>query len=259
MKNLMRNELLKWRRSWSVTAVFLLYVFFYGSAALAKGGNTDSLLNYGFGAPFMAFGMIGMVSLGLYAVMAAGMAADEFKQGTVHNALACGVKRRNYFFAKTNVMLGGAALLYLCSLAVFCAVRISVLGIGPDTLIYSNYWLAVLVYNMGVIVVIMSNMALYIFIAYLTKSGVKTFIISFLLSDLELIVYSRCMKMNVQSEVFTCGPVGTMEKMMKLVYSMKDSKALLSADFALMLLPCVCIGGISLIMGYQVFKRSDIK
>ena len=258
MKDLLANELLKFRRSRAVKAVFWLYVFSYGTSALAKGGRTDSYLNYGFGAPFTAFGIIGTSALWLYAVMAAGMAADEFKQGTIHNALACGVERGKYYRAKICVLLGGSALFYLCSLAVFCIVRIPMLGFGPDTLVFSHYWLAVLVYNLGVIVVIMSNMAFYIFIAYLTKSSVKTFISTFFISILELIIYGRCMDMNVQSEVFTCGPVGTMEKMMKLVHTMKDSKVILSADFVRMLLPCVCIEIIFLLAGYQVFKRSDI-
>lgn len=253
MCDLFKNELLKLKRSKSVKVLFWYFVSYSILAALFfHGANEGSVAQSGFSAPFRAFGMHGASGFFFYAAIAAGLVANEFSQGTIHNAISCGVERRSYFIAKTCCLLGITVFLYLTNTLVLSLADISISSFDPYGLLYSRYWQKVFIYNLAAILLLLSCMSLFICIAYLCRRGVMTFVVSMLIISLDFILFARINPGKVS------GPVSVMSQMLEMIKTDLSSNRLLEPDFFLMLVPSLCMGVISLAVAYQLFKRTDI-
>ena len=251
MTNLLRNELLKLKRSKSVKILFWYFALYAAFSALFP-GEGDSIMQYAFSAPFTAFGSSGASGLFFFAAIAAGVIAEEFSQGTIHNALGCGVERRSYFVAKVCNVMCITAFIYLFSLLIHCVVKNIFFPFAPDGPRYSHYWLKVLVYNLGAVFVLLCSMSVYILFSYLFRKSVITFVVSALVTFLDLIWYAKAAQKGFG------GPVSAMWKMTEMIRTGPSSDRLLSTEFLVMLLPSLCIGIISLITAYRLFQRADI-
>ena len=253
MSGLFKNELLKLKRSKSVKVLFWYFVIYSILAALFfHGANEDSIARSGFSAPFLTFGMHGSSGFFFYASIAAGLVANEFSQGTIHNAISCGVERRSYFIAKTCCLLGITVFLYLTNTLVHSLANIAISSFDPYGLLFSRYWQKVFIYNLAAILLLLSCMSLFICIAYLCRRGVMTFVVSMLITDVDLISYAKIGPGKVN------GPVSLMWQMLRMSETDLSSNRLLEPDFFLMLVPSLCMGVISLVVAYQLFKRTDI-
>lgn len=253
MTDLFKNELLKLKRSKSIKVLFWYFVAYSIIGALFYGGsNGDSFSRSGFSAPFMTFAMHGASGFFFYAAAAAGLVANEFSQGTIHNAISCGVERRRYFIAKTCCLLGVTVFLYLSNVLVHSLAQNAISSFDPYGLLYSRYWQKVLVFNLAAILLLLSYMSLFICIAYLCRRGVMTFVVSMVITTLELFLYSKSNPREIG------GPLSVMWQMMEIVKTDVSSDRLLEPDFFLMLIPSLCMGVISLAAAYQLFKRADI-
>ena len=253
MNDLLKNELLKLKRSKSVKVLFWYFVIYSILGALFfHGADESSVMRSGFFAPFATFAMHGAAAFFFYAAVAAGLVADEFSQGTIHNAISCGVERRRYFIAKICCLLGITVFLYLSNTLVHCLAEIVISSFDPYGLLYSRYWQKVLVYNLAAILLLLSCMSLFICIAYLCRKGVKTFVVSMLIIVLDNFLYARIGPDKINS------PVSLMWQMFEMIRTDLSSNRLLEPDFFLMLVPSLCMGAISLTVAYQLFKRTDI-
>lgn len=248
-----KNELLKLKRSKSVKVLFWYFVVYSIIGALFyNGADQNSVVRSGFFAPFLTFSMHGASGFFFYAAIAAGLVANEFSQGIIHNAISCGVERRKYFITKTCCLLGITVFLYLTNVLVHSLAQNAVSSFDPYGLLYSRYWQKVLAYNFAAILLLLSSMSLFICIAYLCRRGVMTFVVSFLITDVDFISYAKLGPGKVN------GPVSMMWQMLKMVETDLSSNQLLEPNFFLMLIPSLCMGAISLIVAYQLFKRTDI-
>lgn len=253
MSDLFKNELLKLKRSKSVKILFWYFVIYSILGALFfSGADEDSIARSGFSAPFLTFAMHGSSGFFFYAAIAAGLVANEFSQGTIHNAISCGVERRRYFIAKTSCLLGITVFLYLTNMLVFSLAQTAITSFDPYGLLYSRYWQKVFVYNLAAILLLLSYMSLFICIAYLCRRGVMTFVVSFLITNLDLIWFSKT------GHDKAGGPLSVMWQMMEMIRTDLSSNRLLEPDFFLMLIPSLCMGVISLVVAYHLFKRTDI-
>lgn len=253
MCDLFKNELLKLKRSKSVKVLFWYFVIYSILGALFfHGANEGSVARSGFFAPFMTFSMHGASGFFFYAAIASGLVANEFSQGTIHNAISCGVERRSFFIAKTCCLLGITVFLYLTNTLVHSLAEIAISSFDPYGLLYSRYWQKVFIYNLAAILLLLSCMSLFICIAYLCRRGVMTFVVSMLIISLDFIWYARIDAGNVS------GPVSVMSQMSEMIRTDLSSNRLLEPDFFLMLVPSLCMGVISLVVAYQLFKRTDI-
>lgn len=253
MRDLFKNELLKLKRSKSVKVLFWYFVIYSILGALFfHGADEDSIARSGFSAPFMTFAMHGSSGFFFYAAIAAGLVANEFSQGTIHNAISCGVERRSYFIAKTCCLLGITVFLYLTNTLVHSLANIAISSFDPYGLLFSRYWPKVFIYNLVAILLLLSYMSLFICIAYLCRKGVMTFVVSFLVTDVDLISYAKIGTGKIN------GPVSMMWQMLEMIQTDLSSNRLLEPDFFLMLIPSLCMGVISLAVAYQLFKRTDI-
>ncbi len=253
MNNLLKNELLKLKRSKSVKVLFWYFVIYsiLGTLFFHR-ADAGSFERSGFSAPFLTFAMHGSSGFFFYASVAAGLVANEFSQGTIHNAISCGVERRRYFLSKICCLLGVTVFLYLTNVLVRSLAQSIFSSFDPYGILYSRYWQKVLVYNLAAILLLLSSMSLFICIAYLCRRGVMTFVISLLATDADLIWYSRI------SRDKPVGPVSVMWQMLDMAGTDSSSDRLLEPGFLLLLLPSLCMGAISLIVAYQLFKRADI-
>lgn len=253
MGDLFKNELLKLKRSKSVKVLFWYFVIYSILGALFfHGANEDSVARSGFFAPFMTFAMHGSSGFFFYASIAAGLVASEFSQGTIHNAISCGVERRSYFIAKTCCLLGITVFLYLTNTLVHSLAEIVISSFDPYGLLYSRYWQKVFIYNLAAILLLLSCMSLFICIAYLCRKGVMTFVVSMLIINLDFISNARINPGKIN------GPLSVMWQMLEMVKTDLSSNRLLEPNFFLMLIPSLCMGVVSLVMAYQLFKRTDI-
>jgi len=243
MRNLLLNELLKLKRSKAVKVIFWYFVLFAAFTALSVNPRDESsIMNYGFSAPFLAFGSSGALGFFIYAAIAAGLIAEEFSLGTIHNTLGCGVDRRKYFIAKVFTASGITVFIYLCNVLAHCLVKMAAFPFDPDGVLYSHYWLKVLVYNLAAIILQLCYMSFYICISYLCRSSVMTFVLS----------------MAITIAAINHGPMRVMWEMLNMARTAASSDRLLSADFALMLIPSICLGVISLLAAYLLFRKADI-
>lgn len=253
MSDLFKNELLKLKRSKSVKILFWYFVVYSVLAALFFHRADESpFTRSGFSAPFMTFAMHGTSGFFLYAAVAAGLVANEFSQGTIHNAISCGVERRRYFIAKICSLLGCTAFLYLSNMFVHSLAESAISSFDPHGLLYSRYWQKVLVYNLAAILLLQSCMSLFICIAYLCRKSVMTFVVSMLITELDFIWYFKIGQGKIG------GPVSVMWQMLEMIETEPSSNRLLEPGFFLMLVPSLCMGVVSLVVSYQLFKRTDI-
>lgn len=253
MSDLFKNELLKLKRSKSVKALFWYFILFSVFCALFYSGADNR--QYGFYAPFEAACMSGASGFFLFAAIAAEQVANEFSQGIIHNAISCGVERRGYFIAKTCSTLGITAFIYLSNLLVLCLCRNVFRPFDPYSLRCSRYWQKAVVFNLAALMALLCYMSLFICIAYLCRRGVMTFVTSMLIT----IVDYMCFAGNDGLQNTFGSPLAVVMGMTKnMIPTGASSDRLLEPGFFLMLLPSLCMGAVSLIVAYQVFKRVDI-
>lgn len=241
---LLANEFIKIKSSKAVKGVIIAFLFLVVLDGLILGAGKESypVVIYGFGAPFFWLSANGACGFFLYAAIVAGMIASEFELGILHNALGSGVKRGSYFLAKTAAVFGVSILVYLgcvCTLCIFKSIKE---GFDPEGYIFSDYGLKVLVFSAGAMISILAYVALYIFIAYLFREAVLTFIAAIVISIIELFT-----RVN--------GPQLIAVKTMSYI----ASDDVLSWDFVRLFIPCAWMLVICLAAAYVLFAVMDVE
>lgn len=241
---LLANEFTKIKSSKAVKGVMIAFLLLVVLNSLIPSIQQDSspVAVYGFGAPFVWLSHNGASGFFLYAAIAAGMAAGEFELGVVRNALSSGVKRGHYFLAKVTAVFGVSIVIYLGCVAVMCILKSIKTGFAPDGYLYSDYGLKVLVFSAGAIITILADAALYLFIAYLFREAVPTFIAAIAISIVEL--YTQI-----------DGPLGIAARSRS--YFVSDN--VLSRDFIRLFIPCAWILVICLAAAYMLFMVMDVE
>ncbi len=249
MKALWINELVKMRCSWAVKIVFLYRIYEAVTSAVRPALVETAFMRQGAFAPFQAVtnyaGNIFICSILTGSVM-----DKEFEQGTIHNVLVCGVGRGRYFAVKTAGIWGLAILDYAVYACLYILFRCLFFGVGQGGGLSEFYWLKMLVYNGGAVAVVLAYHCLFLFFGVLFRNSVVTFMVSAALTvmrnGLGIFIIRRVEGMKWKPAYL-------------LMREIAVSDNILSSDLAMALLPCICMGAISLILAYVLFQRKDMK
>lgn len=251
---MLANEFLKIKRSKSVRVLFLVFVGFILLSSLMGQNQGGDLMRSGFAGPFMWNGIMGASGLFAYGAIVAGMIASEFELGVVRNAIGCGITRSRYFIVKILSVLGVSAVLYLVCNFIYTIVMIVQYGFDPKGLLYSDYWTKVLVFNAVALAVQLTSVSIYICFAYLFRAASVTFVFSIVETIIELFLLARYIKSYHLSSKAVQGPVYSLWLLSQ--HFMEDT--ILTEEFALLALPCVCIMAASLLVSYILFMKRGI-
>ena len=236
---LLVNELVKIKASRSVKGMILVFLCFAVFEGMAFGSSP--VTTYGFGAPFIWLITNGASGFFLYAVIVAALIAGELESGVIGNALASGVKRSRYFTGKVIGVSGVSILIYLGGVGVLCLLKSLTAGFDPTGKIFVDYGWKVLVYSAGAIVSILSYLAVFIFIAYLFREAVPTFIAAVAVTVVDLLGWYR-------------GPLQIAFETIEFC----EADRVLSWDFAGLFVPCVLILVVFLAAAYALFAVQDV-
>lgn len=241
---LLANEFTKIKSSKAVKGVMIAFLFLVVLCSLVYSPESESspAAIYGFGAPFLWLSANGASGFFLYAAIVAGMVAGEFESDVIHNALSSGVGRGRYFLAKVTAVFGVSVLLYVACVCTLCIFKSIKNGFDPDGYIFSDYGLKVLVFSAGALISILAYVALYLFIAYLFREAVLTFIAAVVISIVELFT-----RVN--------GPLTTAAN--TISYFVSDN--VLSWDFVRLFIPCAWMLIICLAAAYILFAVMDVE
>lgn len=240
---LLKNEFIKIKTSKAVKWVVILFLIFIALSGLVLSSEKkDSPVElYGFGAPFIWLFGNGASGFFMYAVIVSGFIASEFESGVIHNALSSGVKRSHYFAAKVTAIFGVSVLIYLIGVSTLCIFKSMSIGFDPAGKMFSDYGLKVLAYTAGALILILAYISVFIFIAYLLREAVLTFVASVAIIIVELLA-----KIN--------GPLRTAWSTISFI----ESDNILSWDFARLFIPCACLLVVSLAASYVLFAARDV-
>ena len=168
MGRLFKIELLKMRYS------RMLWVILGGSVALVilTGCFPEGTLgwgDYGVMAPFGYLRACGTMVMMLFAPVAGCFFTRELKQGTMLNALSCGVDRRQYFWVKAVCIIGVCLLDYLVCIAIFFCLRVVVSGFYPSGGYPDCSPGVFVVYQLGCFIFLFTYITLFLFISVSMK------------------------------------------------------------------------------------------
>lgn len=251
---LLANELLKIKRSKSCRVLFLVFVGFILLSSLMGQNQGSDLMRSGFAGPFMWNGIMGASGLFAYGAIVAGMIASEFELGVVRNAIGCGITRSRYFAVKILSVLGVSAILYLVCNFIYTVVMTIQYGFDPKGLLYSDYWTKVLAFNAVALAVQLASVSIYICFAYLFRAASATFVLSIAETIIEVFIAARYIKSPRLSSKGVQGPFYTLWLLSR--HFTEDT--ILTEEFALLALPCVCILAVSLLVSYLLFMKRGI-
>jgi len=237
------NELVKLKRSKGIRGVLITFFCLFTLVVLLGFGEgvISDIEKNGFAAPFMWFTCSGTVGFFLFSVIVAGMVAGEFETGVVHRALSSGIRRGSYFAAKIVAVFMASILVYGACIVFFTIAWSIERGFDPEGQIFSDYLTKVLAYNAGACILILSDVALFCFFAYLFRMAALTIAAAVLVTFLDVAGLFK-------------GPVGIAFGMLKYV----DKDAILSWDFAEQFLPCLWMIVIFLALSYGLFAIRDV-
>lgn len=248
MGKLIHNELLKLKYSGSVKIVwgyFLFAVILTGFMPVEE--ELPDIMGVGYGVSFVLIPFNGAMIFGVLAAMTAGMITQEFSQGTIHNALSCGVSRRQYFAAKATGLFGMALVMYPVSLVAAVALRSVVFGFNPQSLTYSDYLKVNLVYHFSMMALILIYVSIYILLAYIFKRPAYAFMAGIAELMLELIL--------IKDNTSLGGPLQAMRVMFN---SLAEGHDILQIGIMRLFLPGIAMGILSLVLAYLIFMKKDV-
>lgn len=251
---LFANEILKIRHSKSIKIISLVFIFcavVFTSVGELKG---TALMRSGLAGPFMWIGNMGASGFFAYGAVVAGMVASEFELGVVRNAIGCGVKRSSYFWVKIVSVFGASSAVYLVSNCIFTLVMCARFGFDPEGLVFSDYGQKVLVYNALALLAMLAYVSVYICFAYLFQSAAATFVASVAVTIGELFWFARDSKTGQAAVLSAWGPIAVVFRMLE---HMKND-TILTEEFAVLAIPCVCIITGALGLGYALFMRRSM-
>ena len=248
MGKLIHNELLKLKYSGSVKIVwgyFLFAVILSGVMPVEE--ELPDIMGVGYGVSFVLIPFNGAMIFGVLAAMTAGMITQEFSQGTIHNALSCGVSRHQYFAAKATGLFGMVLVTYPVSLIAAVALRSVVFGFNPQSLTYSDYLKVNLVYHFSMMALILIYVSIYILLAYIFKRPAHAFMAGIAELMLELIL--------IKDKTSLGGPLQAMRVMFN---SLAEGHDILQIGVMRLLLPGIAMGILSLVLAYLIFMKKDV-
>ena len=248
MGKLIHNELLKLKYSGSVKIVwgyFLFAVILAGFMPVEE--ELLDIMGVGYGVSFVLIPFNGAMIFGVLAAMTAGMITQEFSQGTIHNALSCGVSRRQYFAAKIMSLFGMALVTYPVSLIAAVALRSVVFGFNPQALTYPDYLQVNLVYHFSMMTLILIYVSIYILLAYIFKHPAHAFMAGIAELILELIL--------IKDNTSLGGPL---QAMRVISNSLVEGYDILQLGIMRLLLPGIAMGILSLVLAYMIFMKKDV-
>lgn len=254
MGRMFLSELLKMRRSRSLKKGFLWYAgLVLGSAVVATG---EMNLGYsGIRALFVTSSYMAPWSYWIFAAFSALSLGGEYDGKLFKNAFACGVSRGKIYAVKVLAIYFVCFSLYIMAVVLTTVIRTARFGFNPDGLVFEDYWLKVFVYNGMSLAVIFAYVSLFNLLCIVFRSSGLPFIIGVALTLLDS--FSTLMSFKYY---------GYLKEFPKNLYSItmmmrKELKSvdILRPDFLSMYIPCLCVGGVSLIAGYVLFRIRDVE
>lgn len=252
MRRLLANELVKIRYSRSVKIVFFVLAAFTVLCTAIQAGDGGKLGNYGYQIPFVSITSFGAMGFFVYSALAATMIGGEFENGIVHNIFSCGIGRGKYYVVKLIGVFGAATAIYFMITLLQTVLVTLRFGFGAKELIGEKYRLEVLVFTVAVLIVLAANLSIYCFFAFLFRRAAVTFAVSVGWGTAELFISSLARKKGIDISFL---PLAIMNAMIEKFQLGK----VLSAEFCVLIFPCIVIVLLCSFLGYWLFTNRDIQ
>lgn len=166
MGSLFRNEWLKLKYNKTIWLFWGMGIVLVALMGMLNAERDLEMNLYGYTASFAYMRMAGTFVVMLLAPVAGAVFTQEFKQGTMHNTLSCGVSRLQYFAVKAVCVFAADLAMFLLCLAEYVCVRTAVKGWVPGSqAAYPDYGLASLAFQSGTILLLCAYIALFILVA----------------------------------------------------------------------------------------------
>lgn len=186
MKWLLKNEILKCMRSRAVRFSFYMSIIYVPIIAFL--GGADMMLTRGFASSFLMYDCFGISWFWIFAAVVAALIAGEHNDGTIRNVVACGVERKKYFAVKVaTVFIYSALLIFLMSIIFLAVMFIRFAGSISFTFTL-EFFLRFLIYYFAMVLITSAYEALFIFLSHIFRSTIITFIVSVVLSFVDLFI-----------------------------------------------------------------------
>lgn len=247
MKRLIQNELLriKYSRRIFIFLVFsLLFVIMDGSFPVQY---RYRMTEYGYMAAIWYLRMTATVVFAFMAPVAAELVTREFRDGTIHNALSCGISRKKYFCVKTSCYFCICTVHLLGSLIVYFILRCIIAGYNPMHFSYPDYGLVNLVYLLGEFIILFAYASLYLLFSFIFRQPAVTYLSGLVVITLEATIING-------NTSWYGGPLITEIFM----YELLEQEKVLTWEFASHLLPCLGLCILFVGLAYKIFLKKDI-
>lgn len=249
MKRLLQNELLKLRYN-RMSIVFAVLMVGCGAftAVIPRFPGQITTFDYGVMASMRYLNEAGGLSAVLMTGIAAGLIAQEFNNKTIHNALSCGVSRRKYFLTKTCLYMASCFLVHLVTLLLYTFIRGAVFGFFPPYYRYRNLMIVTIVVHLGDAAVLFAYMSIFLLFAILFRNPAAV-----IFSGVAYYYLESWLPM-IHGISFYGAPFYAIAGISPLVISGR----VLSAEYAVLTLPCIATGIVFLSLAYLIFMKKDI-
>lgn len=248
------SELLKIRRSKSLKKACAIYAVLVLLCAMGASGEQN--LGYsGIRGFFVAFSYQVPWSYWIYAAFSVLLLGGEFDGRLLKNAFACGVSRGKYYAVKVLSVYLPCFFLYLASVALTAAIRTARFGFNPDGWHLEDCLLKAFAFNGLALAVIFAYVSLFNLFCIIFRSSGLPFICALALTWLDFMATSLSNKYYGYLKEYP-------KNLFSVIQRMRDglkSVDILNPEFLGMYVPCLCVGGISLIAGYVLLKARDVE
>ncbi len=248
------SELLKVRRNKSLKKACVLYGALILLCAINTGGEQN--LGYsGIRALFMAPCYQAPWSYWIFAAFSVLLLGGEYDGRLLKNAFACGIGRGKYYAVKVISVYFACFLLFISSIVLITLIRTARFGFNPDGLIIEDYRLKVLVFNGMALVVIFAYVSLFNLLCIAFRSSGLPFILGVAVTFLDAVS-------TLLSDKYYGSLMEYPKNLFSIIQVMRNeikSVDILKPDFLGMYIPCLCVGGVSLLAGYVLFKVRDVE
>lgn len=248
------SELLKVSRNKSLKKVCVWYAALILLCAIGATGEQN--LGYsGIRALFVASSYQAPWSYWIFAAFSVQLLGGEYDGKLFKNAFACGVSREKYYVVKVLAIYFVSFTMYTASVVLITLIRTARFGFNPEGLVIEDYWLKVFAFNGMALAVIFAYVSLFNLFCVVFRSSGLPFILGFAITLLDTVSTLLSDKYYGYLKEYP-------KNLFSIMFIMKNkikSVDILNPDFLGMYIPCLCMGGVSLLAGYVLFKVRDVE